>query len=252
MSDAFPAGLIPRPTAPDAVLGLTADPAERKRSRTHRWVPASRIGQPVHRLMAQRQASEIVKPPVVISQNTINRLTGTTGAGQFAPRQVDRMFFPGGTRLDFYTVLDEGRMSGNDLNCLVQDIGLHGYGRDASTGLGKFKVLATVEQVWSFEESRHWLTLAPCAPEPAVLDADGCYYLPVTRFGRHGNLAVTRGNPFKSPLLMASTGALLKSREPSRWAIHGRGLGGRNNPLSAVVPDAVHQGYAPVIPMVMN
>ena len=61
--------------------------------------------------------------------------------------------------------------------------------------------------------------------------------------------ALGPAEPFKRPLLMIATAALLKSREPARWAFHGRGLGGSANPVSSVIPDTVHQGYAPVVPL---
>jgi CRISPR-associated protein Csm4 len=247
-SDGFPEGFIPRPTAPEFVLGSTVDPSQRKRARTHRWLPADGVGRPIQRWMDRVAESDIVKT-FVVSQNTINRLTGTTGTDQFAPRQVDRTFFADGKRLDVYTALDEERLSAAAVKGLLEDIGLHGYGRDATTGLGKFEVLPGSEQASPIDSNQYWLTLAPCAPDPAAVDVEGCWYLPLTRFGRHGNLAVTLGNPFKSPVLMAATGALLKSREPTRWTFHGRGLGGPNNPISAVLPDTVHQGYAPVVPL---
>jgi CRISPR-associated protein Csm4 len=247
LSDGFPEGLIPRPTAPDFVLGLTIEASQRKRIRTHRWIPASGVGQPVQRLMEQLTESHIVKTSV-ITQNTINRLTGTTGTDQFAPRQVDRTFFSGRQRLDLYAVVDEARMSVEVLKSLLEDIGMHGYGRDATTGLGKFTISFS-DHSWPTESASYWVTLAACAPDPTVLDPRGCYYLPVTRFGRHGNIAVTLGNPFKSPVLLASTGALLKSSEPGHWIFHGRGLGSRNSPISAVLPNTVHQGYAPVVPL---
>jgi CRISPR-associated protein Csm4 len=251
LSDAFPEGLIPRPTAPDLVLGMKADPAQRKQARTHRWLPSRGAGQPINVWMNQASASDIMKPSVS-TQNTINRITGTTGTGQFAPRQVERISFKENAQLDLFAVLDQARLSAPDLEHLLTDIGRHGYGRDATTGLGKFEVTAVAEHTWPLKSSRHWLTLAPCAPDPPVLDADRCYYLPVTRFGRHGNFAVTLGKPFKSPLLMAATGALLKSREPGHWMFHGRGLGGSANPISAVMPETVHQGYSPVVPITMG
>jgi CRISPR-associated protein Csm4 len=71
------------------------------------------------------------------NQNTINRYTGTTGEGQFAPRQVDRSFFGEKARIDVYAVIDE-RLSADALRQLLADVGNHGYGRDATTGLGKF------------------------------------------------------------------------------------------------------------------
>jgi hypothetical protein len=75
VSDGFPAGLLPRPTAPDFALGHAIDPARRKRARTHRWLPADRVGEPVPRWMAELTASDTAKP-LVLTQNTINRYTG--------------------------------------------------------------------------------------------------------------------------------------------------------------------------------
>jgi CRISPR-associated protein Csm4 len=250
VSDGFPAGLLPRPTAPDFILGLNTEPGQRKQARTHRWLPAEHAGEPLVRWMARVTDSKAAKP-FVLTQNTINRYTGTTGKDQFAPRQVDRTFFAEGARLDVYAVFDETRLSAAELQDLLARIGLHGYGRDATTGLGKFAIDGVAEQVWPDQDQlrRHWLTLAPCAPDPEMLLADHCYYLPLTRFGRHGNLAATLAAPFKRPLMMMATGALLTAREPVRWAVHGRGLGGSAAPLSATIPETVHQGYAPVVPL---
>src|SRR5262249_44600654 len=133
---------------------------------------------------------------------------------------------------------------------LLADVGNHGYGRDATTGLGKFEIEQAADAARPPPRaSHHWLTLAPCQPNPAELLADGCYYMPLTRFGRHGNIAAVMAQPFKRPLLMTATGALLQSREPVRWAFHGRGLGGSADPMSSVIPETVHQGYAPVVPL---
>jgi CRISPR-associated protein Csm4 len=249
VSDGFPSGLLPRPTAPDFALGRTArDPAQRKQARTYRWLPAGGADQPIARWMKDLAASATVRP-LVVTQNTINRYTSTTGEGQFAPRQVDRSFFGANARIDVYAVIDE-RLPADTLHQLLADVvGSHGYGRDASTGLGKFDVEQPVETARPRRASHHWLTLAPCQPDPGELAADGCYYAPLTRFGRHGNIAALTAQPFKRPLLLIATGALLKSREPARWTFHGCGLGGRGNPVSSVIPDTVHQGYAPVLPL---
>jgi CRISPR-associated protein Csm4 len=251
VSDGFPSGLLPRPTAPDFALGLTAaDPARRKQARTFRWLPSDRAGQPITRWMDTLTASESTRP-LVLTQNTINRYTGTTGEGQFAPRQVDRSFFGAEARIDLYAVVDE-RLSADALRQLLADVGSHGYGRDATTGLGKFEVEQAVETSRPQQATHHWLTLAPCQPNADELVADGCYYAPLTRFGRHGNIAAVTAQPFKRPLLMIATGALLQSREPARWSFHGCGLGGSGNPVSDVIPDTVHQGYAPVLPLLLG
>jgi CRISPR-associated protein Csm4 len=250
VSDGFPSGLLPRPTAPDFALSLTGvDPAQRKQARSHRWLPSGAADQAIARWMKELAASEAVKP-LVLTQNTINRYTGTTGEGQFAPRQVDRSFFAAKARLDVYAVIDE-RVSAHLLRLLLEDVGNHGYGRDATTGLGKFEIEQAVEPEWlkRGRTSHYWLALAPCQPNPEELVAEGCYYAPLTRFGRHGNLAALMAHPFKRPILMIATGAMLQSRGPARWAFHGCGIGGSANPVSSVIPDTVHQGYAPVVPL---
>jgi CRISPR-associated protein Csm4 len=248
VSDGFPSGLLPRPTAPDFALGLDpADPAKRKQARTHRWLPAGGADEPITRWINRATSAESTKPRV-LTQNTINRYTGTTGEGQFAPRQVDRSFFDAKARIDVYAVIDE-RFSSDTLHQLLTDVGNHGFGRDATAGLGKFEVEQAVEAPRPRRASGHWLTLAPCQPNPDELVAAGCHYTPLTRFGRHGNIAAVMAQPFKRPLLMIATGALLKSRELARWSFHGCGLGGSGNPVSSVIPDTVHQGYAPVLPL---
>lgn len=251
LSDGFPRGYLPRPTVPDAAIGRKPDPRLRKQTRDRIWLPAADAGLPLADWLDEAEVSDLTKAEVV-TQNTIHRLTGTTGELQFAPRQVDRIAFAADARLDVYAVLDEHKLSVGELRQLVEDIGTMGYGRDASTGLGKFAIEGMDEVRWARATSAHWLTLAPCAPDPAALDAARCYYLPVTRFGRHGNLGVRLGKPFKRPLLLLKTGALLTSPARVQWLVHGRGLGGRHEPLSEVIPETVHQGYAPVVPLNAN
>jgi len=63
-----------------------------------------------------------------------------------------------------------------------------------------------------------------------------------TRFGRHGNVQATAGNPFKKPVLMAQSGAVFSGERHGRPWI-GQGIGG----ISTTLPATVHQGYAPAI-----
>lgn len=248
VSDAFPAGFLPRPTIPEAALGRTVKPEQRKLARTRVWLPATGVELPLPEWLDSAAWLE-VSDTAMLTQNTINRITGTTGTGQFAPRQVERAAYRGEARLDIYAVIDEQRLDSASLRLLLDDVGAVGYGRDASTGLGKFATEAVQEHHWPTATASHWLTLAPCAPDAGHLDAARCYYHPVTRFGRHGNVGVRLGVPFKRPLLLLKTGALLTAREPKNWLLYGCGLGGREAPLSAVIPDTVHQGYAPVVPL---
>lgn len=250
LSDAFPAGMLPRPTLPDHAAGLrAADPELRKQLRRRRWLPAE------HALLPLPQWIDKAEPGgdalnAVRTQNTINRVTGTTGRGMFAPRQVERIEFAPGTLLEVHAVHDPARLPADELHALLADIGALGFGRDASTGLGKFEVVQRRERPPA-AAALHAMALAPCAPDAAALDAGGCWWLPLTRFGRHGGTAALGGGggPFKRPILIARTGAVLRWREPCAPLFHGQGLGGAARPLSAVVKGTVHQGYAPLQPL---
>jgi CRISPR-associated protein Csm4 len=253
LSDAFPAELLPRPAVPEAVLARTLDPARRKEEKRRVWLPAAGAHLPLLDWLGQatEQDATARARPAVVTQNTINRLTGTTGEGIFAPRQAEQTVYSEGTTLDVYAVVDSTRFEVDALREAIEDIGASGFGRDASTGLGKFDLVSLDVHAWAGSAGRHALTLAPCAPQPQLLDARTCFYQPLARFGRHGNIAVLSGEagPFKRPILMLRTGALLTLRDAGIPAFHGVGLGGSARPISGVIPATVHQGYAPLVPV---
>lgn len=253
LSDAFPAGLLPRPTLPDSAAGLPqADARQRKALRRRRWLPYALPVPPLPAWLQQATEASLGRE-VVRTQNSINRITGTTGRGPFAPRQVEQFEYAPGTLLEVHVVHDPEQLPLAELDLLLADIGASGFGRDASTGLGKFEVTDCRERPQG-SPSAHAMTLAPCAPEPTELAAADCWWLPLTRFGRHGGSAALGGSggPFKRPVLLAATGAVLGWREPRSALFHGRGLGGLRQPLSGVIPTTVHQGYAPLHPLLME
>ena len=73
------------------------------------------------------------------AHNTINRITGTTGTGMFAPYQAPRIA-AAKDAIEIHCLHDPVRLSGHTLRGLMIDVGLSGFGRDASIGLGKFTV----------------------------------------------------------------------------------------------------------------
>ena len=248
VSDAFPAGWLPRPHLPDFLIGVKNDPTERKAAKKKVWLPLANSGLPLADWLAGASELKATKQ-VVLTQNTINRLTGTTGTGPFAPRQIERQQWEVAEGIQIYCCIDRNRLSTDELRQSLADVGLSGFGRDASTGLGKFAVKAMNEWRWPVTDSRHALTLAPCAPVPAALDSGACYYQPQTRFGRHGNIAAVLGQPFKRPILSLRSAAFLSFAAGPVPPFHGRGLGGRQQPISATIPATVHQGYAPLVPL---
>lgn len=264
VSDALPHGFLPRPTLPAHLLGFDMiDAANRKAAKRLQWLPMTALDQPLeswheHLIASGDKGDHKVPAPYLEEQshNTINRLTDTTGTGQFAPYSRSVSHYDAGTRLDVYVVLDS-RLTLATLETLMTRCGQQGFGKEATTGLGKFRLLGS-EALPDHNAARHWLTLGPCVPggAPDTADAPGAgtwvaeesFYNLHVRFGRHGDLAAVSGQPYKNPVVMAQTGALLTSRVPGALDYIGRGLGGRGE-LSRALPETVHQGYAPVMPV---
>ncbi len=295
ISDAMPQGFLPRPTLPTELLGFdTSDTKQRKAQKGKKWFPESVLTKPLNEwaTLAKTEqemvdtflsddekkdnTSKNKKPRYLINDepqdhNSLNRLTGTTGTGEgFAPFQRQTFWYHPEIKLTLIIELDTERLSVADLLEALSWIGLHGYGKEASCGLGKFevrlfdKLTAHHERLSiNFEQTtpvrpepvegstveghNAWLTLAPCTPQGLSWHTQRCYYQILTRFGRHGDLAVHQsGGVFKNPVLMAATGAVLTPKEESNTqGFTGKGITG----VSKTITATVHQGYAPVYPV---
>lgn len=254
VSDGFPQGFLPKPTLPQLFDGAP-NAGDRKALKHKRWIPLDAVGKPLKSmLLAEAKSDEeaYAKKPVesVQAHNTLNRITGTTGTGEFAPYTQRQIFFAQNQLIDLYLVLDESRLPIEMLRSLLQMIGIHGYGRDASIGLGKFSIDAIepyrfTSTVSPGKATAFW-TLAPCAPQGLGFDADNSFWRVITRFGRHGSHHALASNPFKNPVLLAATGAIFTAAKPTDTLFIGQGLGG-NGELSLSEPATVQQGYAPVV-----
>ena len=257
VSDGFPAGCLPRPTLPQ-VFEPERKPEERKAAKKKHWLPAVRSTEPMRKLLAdglQTDAEAYGQVPVATSQshNTLNRLSGTTGKGEFAPYTQMQTFHAAGQRIDIYLVIDTARTSAEQVTQLLAAVGAAGFGRDASIGLGKFSVETVAPcSLPGHPKSTAYCTLAPCAPQGQGFENERSYWKVLTRFGRHGNAHALSGTPFKTPVLMATTGAVFTPAGPfAPRAFIGNGLGG-DGTLSKAQPATVHQGYAPVVPILLE
>jgi CRISPR-associated protein Csm4 len=277
LSDAFPAGYLPRPGLPLNWFGFdSTDATGRKAAKSQQWLPAEYSHTPLstwsQHLQSSSKLSEVLaalhqqpKTPLwqetVRTHNSINRLTSTTSSGTdgFAPFDRELTWYHPELTLDLYAVTDE-RLPTEQLHQLLEDIGTFGYGKEASTGCGRF----TLESISEYQPEAHpaanaWLTLAPCAPQNWQ-DSHGngwqseqCFYQVHVRFGRHaGGVQPSmpgKRTPWKNPVLMADRAALLTPVNiNTRTPFCGQGLSG----LSHLQPNTVHQGYSPVIPVYLD
>jgi CRISPR-associated protein Csm4 len=272
VSDVFPQGYLPLPKLPGSYY-QSVENADRKAIKKLTWLPEAAVRQPLGQWLQHAVnpagAASTIKPPEgaatvgatptsrqkinSLSQqrpqprNTINRQTNTTGEDGFAPYSIEQEWFVPGLRWDLYILLDTDRLSLEDCQQCLTDIGIFGFGKDASIGLGKFEVVDfQAKSLPAQSDANACLTLAPCAPQGLGFDSQNSFYQLFTRFGRHGDIAVHQeGKPFKNPLLLAQTAAVFTTNPPKSGVI-GQGLGG-NGELSKTLKTTVHQGYAPAI-----
>lgn len=251
VSDALPAGHVPLPSVPSPWWD-TSGGTDRKALKKKKWLPIDALSKPFVQWqgLAVSEAANTSQTERAQPHNTINRQTGTTGEGAFAPYAMAQIWFDARALFDLHIVLDEARLSTNELVSALDAMGKTGFGRDASVGLGKFERVG--ESIASgfpaANQPSSYLTLGPCAPQGLDFCPVRSTYQVVTRFGRHGDAAVQSGQPFKRPVLMAKAGAVFWPEVADVGCLFvGQGLGGVDNPVSLAMPETVQQGYAPVI-----
>ena len=187
------------------------------------------------------------KPIIIATQahNSINRLTMTTGKG-FDPFSMENFHYLPGLELVVFIGIDEEALDPDQLRAGMERIGQFGFGRDASTGLGRFTLGDIAELNWpEIAPNQGCYTLAPCVPEADRFSEQ--FAIPFTRFGRHGGHLVLTGKPFKNPVVMVDEGAVLFPHRDSlpTTPYIGRAVTG----LSQVEERTVAQGYSLYLPM---
>lgn len=253
VSDALPTGHIPRPILPSNYFEPPAPTDNLKALKKQVWLPLTALSQPLARWVKLAQAESKLLPAQTFRtehaqpHNSINRSTQTTGDGGFAPFSSTQIWYHPDARLTTYIVLDEQRISVDELSLCLTHLGDVGFGSDASTGLGKFEVIEkTAFEMPAQADANAYLTLAACAPQSQSWAVEKCFYQVKTRFGRHGDVAAISEHPFKNPILLAKAGAVFTPQQFVSRLFVGNGLGG-NGEISKAIPATVHQGYAPVI-----
>lgn len=182
------------------------------------------------------------------SHNKINRLTSTTSAEGFAPFTVDQWIFYPETELAIFVGIDDAFMNIQHVKEGLERIGKCGFGKDASTGLGRFEVLETDEidlKKMGSDSPDACYTIAPCVPERNTF-SDMCF-TPFTRFGRHGDIFAKSSNPFKNPVIMADEGGIFKPKDTE--VFNKPYMGRAITQISKTEPKSVTQGYSLYIPV---
>ncbi len=205
-----------------------------------------------HSALYRRLRKSEVQPLMIIfpqPHNTIKRLSQTTGKGAFAPYVMENTYFIPGLELALLVLVDEDATDLERLCLGLARIGQTGFGRDASTGLGRFEVVGHRElPLPKLTEANACYTLAPCVPEKKSYKK--AYFVPFVRFGKHGDRLAVSPRPFKTPVLMAAQGAVFVPQDPLAFSKpwFGQAVTG----VSEVQKQAVVQGYTPYLPLTLE
>ncbi len=185
--------------------------------------------------------------PFIQMHNSINRLTMTTGK-DFTPFPMENFHYMPFSRLVIFAGIDEEALDVSRLETGIKRIGMYGFGRDASTGLGRFTV-EKIEETAGFGgacgKENGFYVLAPCVPEQDKWQEQ--FAMPFTRFGRHGAELVLTGKPFKNPVVMADEGSVFFAQESTEIGKPYIGTAIKN--LSLAEPRTIGQGYSLYLPV---
>jgi CRISPR-associated protein Csm4 len=174
-------------------------------------------------------------------RNKINRFLFTTGEEGFAPYEVEEYWFEEGIRIALFCLYQEEVIDQEKIVEALDRIGKTGFGKDASLGMGRFKI-EEVNELNLPEVGEYVYTLSPCLPGEEVKDG---WFLPFIRFGKHGGEFAISRNPFKEPVIMADEGAVFLLQEKREIPFIGKGIKGG----SKVCSNTLTQGFSIILPV---
>jgi len=171
-------------------------------------------------------------------RNSLNRVSfSTDDSGEFAPYSLEEITFV--CQPVIYILYDKP-FTPEDIIERLNTIGKNGFGKKGSIGKGHFSaILDETFQGFDEVESEYYMTLSPTLLHKSkdLIKDNKVYYNTFNRFGKHHSSR----QPFKKPLLMADSGAVVKLNEQREWIGGGIDNGmGENHSFV--------QGYSIVVP----
>ncbi len=230
VSDGFTSGYLPKPKMPSYLLG--EDPKEKKENRKKIWLSLNDLQEA--KFANAKTANEIGDDKELdIVRNSINYKAFKTDGEQFSPYSESEMKL---TKKDIYFLLHKN-FSSESLNELLGLLSEAGYGKDTTIGKGRFE-FSGLEKVDMDFRGKYFMTLSP-----SDISGYKAYYESFVRFGKLGGDRA-HANPFKKPLILADSGAVVMFDEQKECKYIGKAI--KN---ISTFEDVVHQGYAITIPI---
>lgn len=234
VSDGFAKNYVPKPSLPSKFLGENND--LKKENRKKIWLKIDDLQNGFYSNAKKDDEAENSDKIEAIVKNSLNYKTFTTDdSGAFAPFSENEFSL---SPKDVYFLVDDN-FSFDELNQTIKTLSLMGYGKNASIGKGFFE-FSDFQEIILRDNSKTFMTLSPSVLENQSIKEN--FYEPFTRFGKHG--AGLNANPFKKPILMANSGAVVVFENSYEKAYIGKAIKGHSS-----FENAVHQGYSIIIPI---
>lgn len=234
VSDGFAKGYVPKPSLPSNLLGEDND--LKKENRKNIWLKIEELQNAQFFKARKNEDVEYFHNTVAVVKNSLNYKTFTTDdSGKFSPYSEEETSL---SPKDVYFLIDEN-FSIDELNKTIKTLSLMGYGKNSSIGKGFFE-FSDFEEIKLINNSKIFMTLSPSILFEQNIKTS--FYEPFTRFGKHG--AGINANPFKKPILMANTGAVISFENDYEKLFVGKAIKGHSS-----FENAVHQGYSIIIPI---
>lgn len=234
VSDGFSKGFIPKPSLPSSLLGEDADLKKENRKRI--WLKIDDLQNANFSKALKNEDVNMKDKNLAVVKNSLNYKTFTTDeSGKFSPYSEEESFI---SSKDVYFLLEDF-FSLDELKETIHMVSMIGYGKNSSIGKGFFE-FSDFEEIQLINDSKVFMTLSPSVLIEQNIKTS--FYEPFTRFGKHGVGLNT--NPFKKPLIMANTGAVIVFEEIQNKLFIGKAIKGHSS-----FENTVHQGYSIIIPI---
>jgi CRISPR type III-A-associated RAMP protein Csm4 len=226
-SDFLPDGFLPKPTLSLNSFGI--DDSQKKEFRKKEYISIQNLQS--GNLSKCESISFFRKENII--RNHINRNTfSTDDSGVFVPYSTEELVFLYQPVL--YIMYDEKYFDESFITQILKIIGRSGFGKKSSIGNGQFEIIID-NSFCGFKDmnSDYYMTISPTLLNNQD-NIENCYYDTFNRFGKYHS----SNQPFKKPLLMANSSAVVKLKNKKKYI--GKAI--KNGDKSFV------QGYSIAIP----
>ena len=235
VSDGFAKGYVPKPSLPSNLLGENND--LKKENRKKVWLKLEELQNgDFLKALKDEDVLNINKTTIVVNNSLNYKTFSTDDSGVFSPYgESETIISP----RDIYFLIDINTFSLEELKQTIKTLSLMGYGKNTSIGKGFFE-FDDFEEMELMNSSKTFMTLSPVILNNQNIK--NCYYEPFTRFGKHSSGIDV--NPFKKPILLANTSAVISFESEYSKFYMGKAIKGHSSDEKTV-----HQGYSIIIPI---